>query len=59
MEKMTPIQSKSGFKLNGKTCLAIIKYLGDKETDVVGEPKNKFSDFETVYIFRSEKSFVI
>ena len=41
---------KSGFKLNGKDCLAFIKSLGEKETNVVGEPKNKFSDFETVYL---------
>ena len=41
---------KSGFKLNGKDCLAFIKSLGEKETNVVGEPKKKFSDFETVYL---------
>ena len=41
---------KSGFKLNGKDCLAFIKSLGEKETNVVGEPKKKFSDFETVYV---------
>ena len=40
---------KSGFKLNGKDCLAFIKSLGEKETDVMGEPKRKFTDFETVY----------
>ena len=40
---------KSGFKLNGKDCLAFIKSLGEKETNIVGEPKRKFSDFETVY----------
>ena len=39
---------KSGFKLNGKDCLAFIKSLGEKETNVVGEPKKKFLDFETV-----------
>ena len=41
---------KSGFKLNGKDCLAFIKSLGEKETNVVGEPRKKFSDFETVYL---------
>ena len=41
---------KSGFKLNGKDCLAFIKSLGEKETNVKGEPKKKFSDFETVYL---------
>ena len=41
---------KSGFKLNGKDCLAFIKSLGEKETNVVGEPKKKFLDFETVYL---------
>ena len=39
---------KSGFKLNGKDCLAFIKSLGEKETNVIGEAK--FFDFETVYI---------
>ena len=41
---------KSGFKLNGKDCLTFIKSLGEKETNVVGEPKKKFLDFETVYL---------
>ena len=41
---------KSGFKLNGKDCLAFIKSLGEKETNVVGEPRKKFSDFETIYL---------
>ena len=41
---------KSGFKLNGKNCVAFIKSLGQKETNVIGEPKKKFFDFETVYI---------
>ena len=41
---------KSGFKLNGKDCLAFIKSLGEKETDVVGKSKKKFLDFETVYL---------
>ena len=41
---------KSGFKLNGKDCLTFIKSLGEKETNVVGEPRKKFSDFETVYL---------
>ena len=41
---------KSGFKLNGKDCLAFIRSLGEKETNVVGEPKKKFFDFETVYL---------
>ena len=41
---------KSGFKLNGKDCLAFIKSLGEKETDVVGEPRKKFTDFETIYL---------
>ena len=41
---------KSGFKLNGKDCLAFIKSLGEKETNVVGEPRKKNSDFETIYL---------
>ena len=41
---------KSGFKLNGEDCLAFIKSLGEKETDVLGEQRKKFFDFETVYI---------
>ena len=41
---------KSGFKLNGKDCVAFIKSLGEKITNVVGEPRKKFSDFETVYL---------
>ena len=41
---------KSGFKLNGKNSMAFIKSLGEKETNVVGEAKKKFFDFETVYI---------
>ena len=41
---------KSGFKLNEKHCVAFIKSLGEKETNVVGEPRKKFSDFETVYL---------
>ena len=41
---------KSGFKLNGKDCLAFIKSLGEKETNVVGEPRKKFFDFETIYL---------
>ena len=32
---------KSGFELNGKDCLACIKSLGEKETNVVGEPRSK------------------
>ena len=41
---------KSGFKLNRKDYLAFIKSLGEKETKVLGEPKRKFFDFETVYL---------
>ena len=41
---------KTGFKLNGKDCLAFIKSLGEKETNVMGEPKRNFFDFETVYL---------
>ena len=41
---------KTGFKLNGKDCLAFIKSLGETETNVLGEPKRKFFDFETVYL---------
>ena len=41
---------KSGFKLNGKDCTAFIKSLGEKETNVVGENKKKFFDYETVYL---------
>ena len=41
---------KSGYKLNGKNCIAFIKSLGQKETNVIGETKKKFFDFETVYL---------
>ena len=41
---------KTGFKLNGKDCIAFIKSLGEKETNVAGESKRKFFDFETVYL---------
>ena len=41
---------KSGFKLNGKDCIAFIKSTGEKEANIVGEPRKKFSDFETVYL---------
>ena len=41
---------KTGFKLNGRDSLAFIKSLGEKETNVIGEPKKKFFDFETVYL---------
>ena len=41
---------KSGFKLNGANCHAYLKSLGEKETDVPGESKKKYYDFETVYI---------
>ena len=41
---------KSGFKLNGADCHAYLKSLGEKETDVPGESKKKYFDFETVYI---------
>ena len=41
---------KSGFKLNGSDCHTFLKSLGEKETDVVGEPKRKYFDFETVYL---------
>ena len=41
---------KTGFKLNGKDCHAFIISLGEKETNVMGEPKRKFFDFETVYL---------
>ena len=41
---------KSGYKINGKDCTAFIRSLGEKETNVVGEPRKKFSDFETVYL---------
>ena len=33
---------KSGFKLNGKDCLAFIKSLGEKETNVVGNQERNF-----------------
>ena len=33
---------KSGFKLNGPDCHTFLKSLGEKETDVVGEPKRIF-----------------
>ena len=41
---------KQGFKLNGKDSVAFIKSLGEKETNVVGESRKKFYDFETVYL---------
>ena len=41
---------KSGYKLNGADCHAYLKSLGEKETDVSGEAKKKYFDFETVYI---------
>ena len=41
---------KTGFKLNGRDSVAFIKSLGEKETNVIGEPKKKFFDFETVYL---------
>ena len=41
---------KSGFKLNGKDSVAFTKSLGEKETNVVGESRKKFYDFETVYL---------
>ena len=41
---------RSRFKLNGKDCVAFIKSLGEKETNVVGESRKKFYDFETVYL---------
>ena len=41
---------KTGFKLNGADCHAYLKSLGEKETDVPGESKKKYFDFETVYI---------
>ena len=41
---------KSGYKINGKDCIAFIRSLGEKETNVVGEPRKKFSDYETVYL---------
>ena len=41
---------KNGFKLNGADCHAYLKSLGQKETDVPGESKKKYFDFETVYI---------
>ena len=55
---MSPIQTKwgprcivvRGFKLNGKDCLAFIRSLGEKETNVIGEPKNIFFNFETAYL---------
>ena len=41
---------KSGFKLNGKDSVAFIRSLGEKETNVVGESRKKFHDFETVFL---------
>ena len=41
---------KSGYKINGKDCIAFIKSLGEKETNVVGERRNTFLDYETVYL---------
>ena len=41
---------KTGFKLNGTDCRAYIKSLGEKETDIIGESKKKYEDFETVYL---------
>ena len=45
---------KSGYKLNGKDCIAFIRSLGEKETNVIGEAKKKFFDFETVYVPQSQ-----
>ena len=41
---------KTGFKLNGMDCHVYIKSLGEKETDIIGESKKKYQDFETVYL---------
>ena len=41
---------KTGLKLNGSDCHAYLKSLGQKETDVPGESKKKYFDFESVYI---------
>ena len=41
---------KSVFELKGKDCLAFIKSLDEKKTNVIGEPREIFSDFETVYL---------
>ena len=41
---------KTGFKLNGTDCRAYIKSLGEKVTDIIGEARKKYEDFETVYL---------
>ena len=43
----------TGFKLNGKSFHAYLKSLGQKETDMMGEPKKKYFEFETVCMFVS------
>ena len=50
---------KSGYKLNGKDCIAFIRSLGKKETNVIGEAKKKFFDFETVYVPQSQNFNII
>ena len=49
---------KSGYKFNGKDCIAFIRSLGEKETNVIGEAKKKFFDFETVYVPQSQLSII-
>ena len=49
---------KSGYKLNGKDCIAFIKSLGERETNVIGEAKKKFFDFETVYVPQSQLTII-
>ena len=41
---------KTGFKLNGTDCHVYIKSLGEKVTDIIGEARKKYEDFETVYL---------
>ena len=48
---------KTGFKLNGTDCRAYIKSLGEKETDIIGESKKKYEDFETVYLTADQECY--
>ena len=50
---------KSGLKLNGADCRTYLKSLGEKETNVAGESKKKYFDFETVYISIRNDAMII
>ena len=48
---------KTGFKLNGTDCRAYIKSLGEKVTDIIGEARKKYEDFETVYLTADQECY--